>query len=182
MNKVQRSDLLDFQTYTERRAEIRALVMAEKDKRRIHLGAHLTFLFESTDTIRYQVQEMMRVEQIVRESDIQHELDTYNELLGDSGELGCTLLIEIDDQKDRDAKLRAWLGLPAHLYLKLENGERAPAQWDKRQTDTVRLSSVQYLKFRTGGVRPVAIGTSHPALELEAALSPAQQDVLLHDA
>lgn len=181
MKKVERSELLDYQTYNERRDQIRSLVMAAKQLRRIHLGEHLTFLFENTATIRYQVQEMMRAEQIVREADIQHELDTYNELLGETGELGCTLLIEIDDAKQRDKYLREWLALPDHLYLLLDNGERVPALWDARQRDAERLSSVQYLKFRTGGVRPVAIGSSLAALKIEAQLSPEQQSTLLED-
>jgi hypothetical protein len=182
MNKVKRSDLVDYQTYADQRAQIRPEAMREKARRRVHLGEHLTFLFESTFTIRYQVLEMMRAEQIVREADIQHELDTYNELLGDQGELGCTLLIEIDDHALRDRLLRQWLGLPGHLYLALENGERAPATWDARQMDSERLSSVQYLKFRTGGVRPIAIGANHPALTLQAPLEPEQQEVLTRDA
>jgi hypothetical protein len=180
MHKVERSDLLDFQTYNDRRQELRGKALEEKDKRRIHLGEYLTFLFESTDTIRYQVQEMMRLEQIVREKDIQHELDTYNQLLGGPGELGCTLLIEIDDAAERDEKLRAWLELPAHLYLKLEDGSRVPAVWDTAQVDT-RLSSVQYLKFRVGSKVAVAIGCDLPALTLESELTPEQRQTLAHD-
>jgi Protein of unknown function (DUF3501) len=181
MNKVKRSELLDFQTYAERRNELRPRAMAEKDKRRVHVGEHLTFLFESSDTIRYQIQEMMRAEQIVREADILHELDTYNELLGDAGELGCTLLIEIDDQGKRDASLRAWMGLPARLYIAVEGGRKVRASWDERQMDSERLSSVQYLKFRTDGARPLAIGADHPALTVEVALRPEQQQLLLRD-
>src|SRR5262245_3415147 len=99
MRKVKRSDVLDYKTYNDGREAFRARILDEKAKRRVHVGEHLTFLFESTDTILYQVQEMMRLEQTVRESEIQHEIDTYNQLLGDAGELGCTLLIEIDDPK-----------------------------------------------------------------------------------
>jgi|SRR6185295_3563266 len=180
MHKVERSDLLDFQTYNDRRAELRGRALEEKGKRRIHLGEYLTFLFESTDTIRYQVQEMMRLEQIVREKDIQHELDTYNQLLGGPGELGCTLLIEIDDAAERDEKLRAWLDLPAHLYVKLEDGSRVGAVWDTAQVDT-RLSSVQYLKFRVGSQAPVAIGCDLPALPLESMLTAEQRQTLAQD-
>src|SRR5688572_20683408 len=145
MRKVQRSDVLDYKTYNDRRDAVRQRVIGEKAKRRIHLGDNLTFLFESTDTILYQVQEMMRLEQTVRESEIQHEIDTYNQLLGDEGELGCTLLIEIDNKAERDQKLEAWLTLPEHLYLKLEDGSRVPATWEPAQIGDGRLSSVQYL-------------------------------------
>jgi len=181
MRKVQRSDVLDFQTYNDRREAFRRRVMEEKDKRRIHLGEHLTFLFESTDTILYQVQEMMRLEQIARESDIQHELDTYNQLLGADGELGCTLLIEIDDVNERNQKLRAWLELPGHLYIELEGGSRVRAIWDQAQADDTRLSSVQYLKFSVGSGVPVAIGCDHPQLSLHSALTEEQRRTLAAD-
>ncbi len=182
MQKVQRSDIVDYQTYNDAREEFRARVLAEKDARRIHVGPDLTFLFETTLTIRYQIQEMMRIEHIVREADIQHEIDTYNELIGDSGEVGCTLLIEIDDPKERDQKLRAWLDLPRHLYVLLDNGERVRPEWDQRQVGSDRLSSVQYLKFRLGQQTPKAIGSDHPNLQLEQALSSAQAATLAGDA
>ena len=181
MRKVQRSDVLDFQTYNDRREAYRQRVLEEKAKRRIHVGEHLTFLFESTDTILYQVQEMMRLEQIVRDKDIQHEIDTYNQLLGGPGELGCTLLIEIDDAAERNVKLRSWLALPQHLYLKLDDGSRAPAIWDAAQVGDTRLSSVQYLKFRAGSKRPVAIGSTLPELQIEAQLTEDQQRTLAAD-
>ena len=182
MRKVTRSDVLDYETYNDRRDAIRARVLAEKAKRRIHVGEHLTFLFESTDTILYQVQEMMRLEQTVREAEIAHEIDTYNQLLGDEGELCCTLLIEIDDAAERAKKLAAWLGLPEHLYIKLDDGSLARAAWDERQVGEGRLSSVQYLKFRVGARVPVAIGSDHPELRIEAALSEAQRETLGLDA
>ena len=181
MKPVRREDLLDHVTYGERRDRLRESLMRAKELRRVHVGEHLTFLFESTDTILYQVQEMTRLEQIVRDKDIQHEIDTYNQLLGGPGELGCTLLIEIDDAVDRNAKLRSWLALPQHLYLKLDDGSRAPAIWDAAQIGDTRLSSVQYLKFRVGSKRPVAIGSTLPELPIEAELSADQQRTLAAD-
>lgn len=181
MKKVQRQELLDFQSYGDVRDEIRQKVMAEKDKRRVHLGSALTFLFENPDTVRYQVQEMMRVERIAREADILHELSTYNQLLGDEGELGCTLLIEIDDAKERDRLLVEWLDLPRHLYMVTASGERARAMWDPAQIGEGRLSSVQYLKFPVGAQTPKAIGVDHPAITLEVALDEVQRAALTAD-
>ena len=102
MKRVTRQEILDYVTYEERRKQIREKIMKIKELRRINLAGVLSFLFENTDTVRYQIQEMIRVERIVKETDILHEIKTYNELLGDSGELGCTLLIEIDDPDERD--------------------------------------------------------------------------------
>ncbi|MCF7796761.1 MAG: DUF3501 family protein [Lentisphaeria bacterium] len=181
MKPIERSEILDYMTYTEKREEIRPDVLAAKDRRRVHLGDDLTFLFENRDTMCYQIQEMMRIEKLVREEDIQHEIDTYNEILGGDGELGCTLLIEIDDKGERDVKLRQWVKLPEHLYAKLKDGSKAYAKFDPRQLGQDRLSSVQYLKFDTQGKVPVALGSDHPDLTLESELSGDVQTALAED-
>jgi len=181
MKPVDRESLLDYVTYEEQREAIRTRVLEVKRVRRVHVGGVLTFLFENADTIRYQVQEMMRAERIVRESDVQRELDTYNELLGGPGELGCTVLIEIDDPAERDRSLTQWLDLPERLYVRLEDGRQVRASFDPRQVGEGRLSSVQYVRFDTGGGLPVAVGVDAAGLEAEAALDPAQREALALD-
>ncbi len=181
MRPVRRDEILDYVTYEEQRSSIQADALAEKAARRIHVGDELTFLFENTKTIRYQILEMVRVERIVKEADILHELETYNEILGGPGELGCTLLIEIPDPDRRPARLRELRTLPQHLYVRLPEGGRVYAQYDERQVDDERLSSVQFLKFDTKGEVPVAIGADHPALTVEAALDDAQRAALEQD-
>jgi hypothetical protein len=181
MRRVGRETLVDYATYRDGREAYRPRVLAVKAARRVHVGPWLTFLFENAETIRYQVQEMMLAERIVREADIQHELDTYNELLGGPGELGATLLIEIDDPAERDAKLRRWLDLPRHLYVRLSDGVLARATFDARQVGETRLSSVQYVKFATGGQAPVAVGCDHPEVAAETALTPEQRQALAED-
>ena len=178
---VRRREILDYETYGERRAAIRASAMAAKDRRRIHVGGYLTFLFENHETIRYQVLEMVRVERMVREADIRHEIRTYNELLGGPGELGCSLLIEIEDAGERDRLLREWRGLVEQLYLRFDDGSRAPATFDPRQVGDDRLSAVQYLRFPTQGRVPAAVGCSLPALAMEAALTADQRAALSED-
>ena len=181
MKPVQRSQIVDHVTYAEQRDTLRAEALAIKAPRRVLVGEHLTFLFENRDTVRYQVQEMMRTEQIVREADIQHELDTYNELLGGDGELGCTLLIGIEDEAERAVKLREWRALPEHVYAKLADGTRVRPTFDPRQVGDERLSSVQYLKFDTGGRVPVAVGCDLAGAAAEAALSDRQRAALGDD-
>jgi hypothetical protein len=178
--KVQRSELLGLQEYDAQRDAIRARMLGEKRLRRVHVGP-LTFLFENADTVRYQVQEMARAERLYREAELQHELDTYNELVGGPGELGCSLLIELTDPAERDAKLRAWVGLPERLYAKLADGRKVRATHDGRQNDGDRLSSVQYLKFPVGAEAPVAIGCDHEGLVVETALAPEQRAALQSD-
>ena len=181
MKQVTRQEILDYVTYEEQRDKIRKKIMKIKELRRINVGGVLSFLFENTDTVRYQIQEMIRVEHIVKETDILHEIKTYNELLGYLGELGCTLLIEIDDPDEREEKLTQWLELPKHLYLSLEDETRIMASFDERQIGDARLSSVQYIKFNTGGKTPVAIGSDLPFFKAETALTADQKKALSED-
>lgn len=181
MKKVERSEILDYVTYEEQRAEIRANAMRAKDLRRIHVGENLTFLFENTETVRYQILEMVRAEKIVKESDILHEIKTYNELIGNTGELGCTLLVEIDNPTERAEKLTKWVGLPEKLYLKLADGTRSFAQVDERQNEEEKISSVQFLKFNCEGKTPLAIGCEHSAYRVETALNDEQKAALEND-
>ena len=181
MKPVLREEILDLTAYEKARAGIREKLLVVKAPRRVHLGEALTFLFENRDTVRYQVQEMVRAERMVEEEAIAHELETYNELLGHEGELGAALLIEIDDPAERAVKLHEWMGLPESLYVKTASGRKVKATFDARQVGDERLSSVQYLKFDTGGEVPVAIGSDHPRLTVEAALTPEQRQALAAD-
>ena len=181
MRQVRREEILDPSIYEKSREEVRRGVLEAKSRRRVHVGDVLTFLFENTATIRYQVQEMVRAERITRDAEVRHELETYNELLGKDGELGVSLLIEIPEPEERDRKLREWLALPAHLYLLLEGGEKIRPTYDARQVGTDRLSSVQYLRFDVRGQVPVAAGSDLPALTIETRLTDEQREALRAD-
>ena len=181
MKPVERHEIVDYVTYEDQRNEFRAQVMKVKAPRRVHIGEYFTLLFENHLTVRYQIQEMIRTERIVRESDILHEIRTYNELLGRDGELSCTLLIEIEDPAVRDHKLREWWQLPEKIYLLLEDGTRIPSTLDERQRSDARLSSVQYLKFDTRGRVPTAVGVDLPGLQVETRLGEDQREALRED-
>ena len=181
MKLVGRDELVDWVTWSERRESELPAVLAAKALRRVHVADHLTFLFENRTTVRYQVQEMMRVEKIVREADVVHELATYNELLGGAGELGCTLLVEIDDPALRARVLGRWADLPDRVYVALEDGRRVRARVDERQRESGRLSTVQYLKFAVGRAAPVAVGCDHPEQTGETALAAEQRAALAED-
>lgn len=179
--RVMRSEIVDYVTWGEQKPSVMPEILATKRVRRIHVGDVLTFLFENCDTVRYQIQEMIRVERIVREADIVHEIKTYNELLGDAGGLGCVLLVEIPNEAERAVKLTRWLDLPQTLYAEVDGGERIRPTIDDRQVGETRLSSVQYLKFDLGGRTPVAIGCEHPDLQARTVLNEAQQAALEAD-
>jgi hypothetical protein len=185
MRKVQRGEILDYQTYGDQRDGARRAIMEIKRPRRIHVGEYLTFLFENADTIRYQIHEMLRAERIVRESDVQQEIDTYNAVLGDAGELGCCLLVEIDDRDQRDRLLREWRLLPEHLYLRVDDGSagglKLRPSYDRAQIAEDKISSVQYLKFAVGDRAPLALGCDLPTLTVETTLGDEQRAALLAD-
>ncbi len=181
MKAVTREEIIDYVTYEEGRDKFRDQVLETKLPRRIHIGDYLTLLFENHLTVQYQIQEMIRAERIVKEADIRHEIDTYNELLGVQGELGCTLLIEIDDPQIRNEKLRQWWQLPEKVYLVLEDGQRIWATFDERQRGADRVSSVQFLKFDTKGQVPIGLGVDLPELQEETILTAEQRAALEAD-
>jgi len=181
MKPVRRDEIMPLEVYERSREQVRSAIIAAKERRRITVGGVLTFLFENTATIRYQVQEMVRAEKMRGEPEILHELETYNEVLGGPGELGAVLLIELPDPAERDLKLGAWLGLMPFLYARLEDGTKVRPTYDPRQVGDDRLSSVQYLKFDVRGAAPVALGSDLPAFTAEVLLKPDQRAALAED-
>ena len=146
MRKIRLEDVLDLTTYEKQRKDIRPKIIGTKDKRRLHVGPKVTYLFETYDTMWYQVQEMTRAERIVEEEGITGELDTYNELIPDKNQLSASMFIEIDDVAERKSFLTQIVDLPDHTYLEVA-GEKIVATFDPRQGSEDKLSSVQYLKF-----------------------------------
>jgi len=181
MAKIPRHTIVDYQTYEELRTDFRRQVMAEKDRRRVSVGPCFTFLFENELTMRYQIQEMMRAERIVKERDILHEISTYEGVLGTTGELACTLLIELAAGPEADQRLRRWHDLPEHMYLRLADDRLVRPVVDERQRNTERISSVQYLKFHVGRELPVALGIDHPGECWETVLNDDQRLALAED-
>ena len=181
MKKVTREEIRTAAEYANVRDAFRRDIMRQKEQRRVHLGSHLTFLFENHDTVLYQIQEMIRAEGMTGDREIQHEMDTYNELLGERGELGCTLLIEIEDAAKRNELLTRWTNLPSTLYMVTQNGQRQPAEFDARQVSDGRISSVHYLKFRVGDRVPQKLGCSHPDIATETTLTTEQIAALCRD-
>lgn len=178
MRHVQREELLDYVTYEEQRSSIRASAMATRSSRMLKVGDVLSFHFENRETVRYQVLEMIRAERIVREADILHELEVYNELLGAHGELGCTLFIAVEDEAARAIRLKEWLLLPSHLYALLPDGRRVRPTFDPRQVGDDRLSSVQFLKFNTSGQVPVGFGSDLSTLVAYAEVPESMREAL----
>jgi len=173
MKPIAVSDIQSIADYELERPALRPRMIALKDRRRVRVGGHLTFLFENRDTVRYQIQEMMRIERITALDRIRHEVDTYNELIPGPGELSASLLIEYESPEERDVRLRELLGLEEHVWIALPGTAPTRARFDARQISGARLSAVQYLKFpltpeqRARWTTGARIVIDHPCLKAE---------------
>ena len=116
MNQLTRQDLWSLEQYSERRQSFRAEVMMHKKNRQITLGTHARFCFEDQLTMRYQIQEMLRIERIFEAGAIQEELDTYNPLVPDGRNLKATFMLEYDDIDQRKVMLQKLRGVEKQLW------------------------------------------------------------------
>jgi hypothetical protein len=183
MKLVERGEILGLAEYEMVRERFRARVIAEKKRRRIAVGPKVTVLFENHDSVLLQIQEMLRTERITRPAAVQHEIDTYNEIVPGPDELSTTVMIEIPDKVERDAFLRDALGFERHVWL-VAGGDRVQARPLDRGAPEGRTTAVHYLKFRlpqsvadalrsdASEVPSVALEIDHPAYGARVALPP----------
>ena len=192
MRELTLADVLDLRAYERVRDDYRARVIAKKRTRRVALGPIMTLVFECIDTVRFQVQEMARVEKIISDEAIQVELDTYNRLLPAPGELSATLFIELTN----DEALREWLpklvGIEHQVAVSIDGDPVASvpeAQHASSLTRETVTPAVHYLRFpftegQVGAFRraaEVALVGVHPAYEARTVLGPAVREELLGD-
>ena len=150
MQAVAFEEIRNIAEYELERETFRPRVLAAKELRRIRVGNHLTFLFENRDTVRYQIQEMMRIERIVREHDIRHEFQTYNEPISGPCELSAALLLEYDTPEERSVWLRDLLGLENQVWAQIGNLPPTRARFD-----TVRYAPDRHRSYFERAVRQV---------------------------
>ncbi len=151
MKPITAHEVLPVTVYDRVRPLLRPLFIAEKDRRRLAVGEHLTLLFENRQTVWYQVHEMLRAERIFEDAAVNHEIATYNELIPKPGELSATLLIEYTDAAERDTELERLVGLERHLWMVVD-GQRVAGRFDLRQMSPGEISSVQFVAFALGDV------------------------------
>jgi hypothetical protein len=149
MNKLQRHDLLTLEAYAAQRSEFRARVMAHKKDRKLHLGSHLTFVFEDRLTIQYQVQEMLRIEKIFEASGINEELEAYNPLIPDGRNLKATLFVEYEDVEERKRELARLTGIEHEIVLTVAGhaAVTAIADEDMDRSTEEKTAAVHFLRF-----------------------------------
>ena len=181
MNQLKREDLWSLEQYATRREAFREQVMVHKRSRRIALGPHATLLFEDSLTIKYQVQEMLRVERIFEAGAIAEELAAYNPLIPDGRNWKATFLIEYEDAAERARALARMPGVEHHVWLEIGDLPRtfAHANDDLERTRDDKTAAVHFLRFELTGAqiaairagRAVTFGIDHDELRCQATLA-----------
>ncbi|MEJ2299538.1 MAG: DUF3501 family protein [Woeseiaceae bacterium] len=149
MEKLTREDLYSLEQYAERRGEFRSRVLEHKKHRRVDVGPNLTLYFEDRLTVQYQVQEMLRIERIFEADGIHEELDAYNPLIPDGGNLKCTAMFEFVDVDERRRRLAELTGVENHVWVQVDGHEKvyAIANEDLDRSTDEKTSAVHFMRF-----------------------------------
>ena len=149
MPQITRESLMSLEAYAKARPEFRAKVMAHKKNRIVHLGDHLTLVFEDELTIRYQIQEMLRIEKTFEEAGIMDELEAYGPLVPDGNNWKATMMIEYPDEAERRAMLAKLKGIEDRVWVQVMDFARvhAIADEDLERENEEKTSSVHFLRF-----------------------------------
>jgi len=192
MPLITADSLMTLEAYAKARKEFRAKVIAHKKNRTIHLGKHMTLLFEDELTMRYQLQEMLRIERIFEMDAIQDELDAYNPLVPDGHNWKATMLLEYEDVELRKQMLAKLIGIEDRAWVRVIGFDRvyAIADEDLERERNDKTSSVHFLRFdfttemivalKQGA--DVAMGIDHSAYEIEIMeIDPVVRQLLVAD-
>src|SRR5258708_24705777 len=192
MPVIQRESLLTLEAYAKARKDYRARVIPHKRLRTVHLGEHVTLLFEDELTMRYQIQEMLLSEKAFEEEAIKDELEVYNPLVPDGSNFKVTMLIEYEDVEERRAALMDLKGIEDRVWIAVEGSEKvwAIADEDLPRENEVKTSAVHFLRFELRpdvvaalkGGAGLSVGVDHPHYRAEIpAVGDATRDALVAD-
>ncbi len=193
--KLTLDDIADARAYERERADFRARIIEIKKARRVQVGPIVSVTFENRDTMRFQVQEMVRAEKIHTDEGVQHELDVYNELIPEPGELSCTLFLELTSEMELAEWLPKLVGIERSLELVIGEGEGSvvvraePEESHEEQlTRPDVTASVHYVRFTLApelverfAAEPVVLAVNHPHYVEGARLAEATKAALLED-
>jgi Protein of unknown function (DUF3501) len=191
MQKLGHDDLYTLEAYSRERAAFRTRVLAHKQLRTVHVGAHMTLIFEDRITVQYQIQEMLRIERIFEGAGIQEELDAYNPLIPDGTNLKATQLIEYTDADERARRLVELHGIEHRIALHI--GDETPvlaiADEDLGRSTEQKTSAVHFLRFELSATHVAALrggsearfAVDHPAYVQSVTLTPATRQALAAD-
>ena len=195
MLKVERGEIKDLVAYEKAREVMRARVIELKKHRRVAVGPNVSLLFENRDTVLFQIQEMVRTERIVDDARIQEEVDVYNALVPDGGELSATLFIEIPElvrmshDQVREAVNR-FQGLDRDSVWLVVGGLRIPARFESGQSREEKMAAVHYVRFAVpeaaraallSAAADVRVVVEHPHYRAEVALAAETRKALRED-
>ncbi|CAA0088389.1 Uncharacterised protein [Halioglobus japonicus] len=192
MPTLSRADLWSLEEYSQRRPAFRAQVMAHKKNRQVSLGEHSRLYFEDALTIRYQIQEMLRIEKVFEAHAIEEELAAYRPLIPDRHNWKATFMIEYDDPDERALQLSRMIGIEEKVWVQIEDCEPIYpiADEDLPRENDVKTSSVHFLRFELSSPMIAAAnagcdiyaGIDHPAYAIsKVKLPPAVRDSLAND-
>ena len=191
MPRIRRESLLTLEAYARDRADFRARVIEHKKLRTVQLGDNVTLIFEDELTIRYQIQEMLRVERIFEEQGIQDELDTYNPLVPDGRNLKATMMLGYANPEERQRWLARLIGIEDKVWIQVRGFERvgAIADEDLERENEQKTSSVHFLRFELTDEMAQAlksgtelfIGIDHPQYRTELDVGATVHDALVKD-
>ena len=192
MSKITRDSLMTLEAYAKARSDYRARVIAHKKARTVALGEHVTLIFEDELTMRYQVQEMLRVEKIFEEAGIQSELDAYNPMIPDGSNWKATMMIEYPEVEQRQRMLSKLIGIEDRVWARVADcvPVYAIADEDLERSTDEKTSAVHFLRFelddkmkqalKTGA--SLALGVDHPNYRVSVdPLAAAERGALLRD-
>ena len=172
MQHITRDSLMTLEAYSRERPAFRAKVIEHKKLRTVALGEHLSLLFEDETTIRYQVQEMIRIERIFEDEGIAHELETYNPLIPDGRNLKATMMIEYTDENERRRELARLIGVEDQVWVQVDGFTKvyAVADEDLERENAEKTSAVHFLRFDLSEEMALAlknglalaVGVDHP--------------------
>ncbi|MBO6556844.1 MAG: DUF3501 family protein [Pseudomonadales bacterium] len=147
---LERKDLWSLEQYAEHRPDFRAQVLAHKENRRVQMGKHVLLVFEDALTIKYQIQEMLRIEKVFEAAGIQEELDAYNPLIPDGDNWKCSMLIQYPDVEERKERLAKLIDIENKVWVKVGETEKvfAIADEDLERANDEKTSAVHFLRFQ----------------------------------
>ena len=190
MDKIRLADVKNLYEYEKTREVARRQVIETKRRRRVAVGDRLSFLFENRETVLFQIQEMIRAERIVADDRVQDEIEVYNALIPEPGELSATMMIEIEEKGLIQPVLDSLLGIDSSQYVWLQIGREfaVPGQFEEGHSKEDRIAAVHFVRFpltpahrRAFAHEVVALVVDHPGYRARTELGAETRAALLED-
>jgi hypothetical protein len=158
-NVLERKDLWSLEQYAEKREAFRTEVLAHKQNRRVLVGQHILLVFEDDKTIRYQIQEMLRIEKVFEPAGIKEELEAYNPLIPDGDNWKCSMLIQYPEVEERRLRLAELLDVENRVWVQAGETEKlfALADEDLERANGDKTSAVHFLRFQLEAAQVSAV-------------------------